>query len=294
MLYYKTNNLKMSSSSSPTILNLPLHFDFTADPRGYDWQVAIVNEGDPSSAMCQVSVNYIHGDFEYNLKREIQDKMVESMFEWWEVENTEKERPYYEEEFDFGELDDRLEGDTESSLTELIHERIDEYFDSAFDLSDWVNEKIARPDNGRSASESDYNCLAQYEFNDGTLYDWFVEALEYHGDADEIFQHLCDENLDGEIWSACLHEILEWIDKTYKPKTIDDLTEENKTLKEEIETLKEKIETLVDIAEKAVKKGHHDSAVLTKKNDTLNDARRLLVKEIETLKDEIETLREGE
>ena len=50
----------------------------------------------------------------------------------------------------------------------------------------------------------------------------------------------------------------------------------------------------MDIAEKAVKKGHHDSAVLTKKNDTLNDARRLLVKEIETLKDEIETLREGE
>ena len=256
----------MSSSSSPTILNLPLHFDFTADPRGYDWQVAIVNEGDLSSAMCQVSVNYIHGDFEYNLKREIQDKMVESMFEWWEVENTEKERPYYEEEFDFGEIDDRLEGDTESSLTELIHERLDEYFDNAdtFDLSDWVNEKIG---------ESDYYAdLNQYEFNDGTLYDWFVEALEHHGDADEIYQHFCDENLDGEIWGACLHEILEWIDKTYKPKTIDELTEKNKTLKEEIETLKEKNKTLTDRL-------------------TRSKSGRLLVEEIETLKEKNYTLR---
>ena len=261
----------MSSSSSLTTLNLPLHFDFTADPRGYDWQVAIVNEGDPSSAMCQVSVNYIHGDFEYDLKRELQDKMVENIAEAWSRGQAEEtnECPYYEEEFDFGELDDRLD----SSLTGLIHERLDEYFDSAFDLSDWVNEKISRPDNGRSASESDYNCLAQYEFNDGTLYEWFVEALEYHGDADEIFQHLCDDNLDGEIWSACLHEILEWIDKTYKPKTIDELTEENKTLKEEIETLKEKNDTL------------------KKKNDTLNDARRLLVEEIDTLKEKNYTLR---
>ena len=253
----------MSSSSSPTTLNLPLHFDFTADPRGYDWQVVMVNDDDPSSTMCQVNVNHLCGDFEYDLKRELQDKMVENMTEAWKQERREGElgeRPYYKEDFDFGELDDRLEGDTESSLTELIHERLDEYFDDCFDLSDWVNEKIA--------SESDYNCLAQYDIlgGEGRLGDWFIEALEHHGDAEEIYQHFCDENLDGDIWGACLDEILVWIDKTYKTKTIDELTEENKTLKEENKTLKEKNDTLA------------------KKLVLLSDARRLLVEEIETLK----------
>jgi cell division protein FtsB len=207
-----------------------------------------------------VSVNYIHGDFEYDLKRELQDKMVENIAEAWSRGRAEEtnECPYYKEDFDFGELDDRMD----SSLTGLIHERLDEYFDNddTFDLSEWVNERIGATHDG------DYADLNQYEFNSGTLCEWLSEALEYHGDADEIYQHFCDENLDGEIWSACLHEILEWIDKTYKPKTIDELTEENKTLKEEIETLK-------------------------KKNDTLSDARRLLVEEIETLKEKNYTIR---
>tara|TARA_R110000744_G_scaffold371059_1_gene481849 strand:- start:21 stop:692 length:672 start_codon:yes stop_codon:yes gene_type:complete len=212
-------------------ISLPLYFDFNTDPRGYDWRIA-AHKG-AGRLQCEVNVNNIYQDFEYSLKRELEDKLVESMDDWWSspanCDDDQCEQgappdglfvrvPYYfdMEDQSFSEVEEQIEKDTGVSLTELIHEKANEWFDNTFDLSKYVNDGAESYGAAWGPLRPDYTNLNQYDLKGHeTLYDWFVEALEYHANADEIHREM--DNI-YEIWAEVREVIFKWIEKKYKPK----------------------------------------------------------------------------